>query len=70
MPMLKLIRGTRSRGMHDKIRGLFTGYLVPKGWKVIAYLRGLHSDPENYAKPEEFDPLRWEVSTLSLRACS
>ncbi|KAI6702378.1 hypothetical protein NL676_011514 [Syzygium grande] len=39
------------------------GYLVPKGWRIVVYLREIHADPENYAKPEEFDPSRWELSS-------
>ncbi|XP_030471091.2 ent-kaurenoic acid oxidase 2-like [Syzygium oleosum] len=36
------------------------GYLVPKGWRIVVYLREIHVDPETYAKLEEFDPSRWE----------
>ncbi|KAK2631570.1 hypothetical protein EUGRSUZ_L02729 [Eucalyptus grandis] len=36
------------------------GYLVPRGWRVVVYLRAIHVDPENYSKPEEFNPSRWE----------
>ncbi|KAF3965434.1 hypothetical protein CMV_010373 [Castanea mollissima] len=36
------------------------GYLVPKGWKVLVWNRGVHMDPETYANPKEFDPSRWD----------
>ncbi|GKV10727.1 hypothetical protein SLEP1_g22051 [Rubroshorea leprosula] len=32
------------------------GYLVPKGWKVLVWNRGLHMDPENYPSPQVFSP--------------
>lgn len=61
---LVLIRGTRSRDRHD-LHVSITGYLVPRGWRVVVYLRAIHVDPENYSKPEEFNPSRWEVSNPS-----
>ncbi|KAI4379702.1 hypothetical protein MLD38_005964 [Melastoma candidum] len=36
------------------------GYLVPKGWKILVWVRAVHMDPKNYPNPEEFDPPRWE----------
>ncbi|KAB1227111.1 Beta-amyrin 11-oxidase [Morella rubra] len=36
------------------------GYLIPKGWKVLVWNRGVHMDPENYSDPKEFNPSRWE----------
>ncbi|XP_059640624.1 ent-kaurenoic acid oxidase 1-like [Cornus florida] len=36
------------------------GYTIPKGWKVLAWIRNIHVDPENYLNPKEFDPSRWE----------
>ena len=41
---------------------LLVGYLVPKGWKVLVWNRGVHMDPETYANPKEFDPSRWDVN--------
>lgn len=37
------------------------GYLIPKGWCVLASLTSVHMDEENYPNPDEFDPWRWEV---------
>ncbi|XVF13575.1 hypothetical protein REPUB_Repub08aG0219100 [Reevesia pubescens] len=36
------------------------GYLIPKGWKVLVWNRGVHMDPEVYSDPKEFVPARWE----------
>ncbi|KAK1424999.1 hypothetical protein QVD17_20341 [Tagetes erecta] len=38
----------------------FKGYVIPKGWKVLLWYRSLHHDPENYPKPKEFNPSRWD----------
>ncbi|TKY72430.1 Ent-kaurenoic acid oxidase 2 [Spatholobus suberectus] len=35
------------------------GYLIPKGWKVMAWFRSVHLDPEIYPNPKEFNPERW-----------
>nr|XP_019704704.1 3-epi-6-deoxocathasterone 23-monooxygenase CYP90C1 [Elaeis guineensis] len=35
-------------------------YLIPKGWCVLASLTSIHLDEENYEKPLEFDPWRWQ----------
>lgn len=40
----------------------FSGYFIPKGWKVFAWSRGVHMDPEIYSDPLEFNPERWDVS--------
>ncbi|XAR54833.1 hypothetical protein NMG60_11030139, partial [Bertholletia excelsa] len=36
------------------------GYIIPKGWKVLAWIRSVHMDPQNYNNPREFDPSRWD----------
>ncbi|KAJ4845210.1 Ent-kaurenoic acid oxidase 1 [Turnera subulata] len=36
------------------------GYIVPKGWKVLAWFRSVHLDPEIYPNPYEFNPSRWD----------
>ncbi|XP_073151464.1 3-epi-6-deoxocathasterone 23-monooxygenase CYP90C1 [Henckelia pumila] len=36
------------------------GYLIPKGWCVMASFSAVHMDEENYKKPYEFDPWRWK----------
>ncbi|KAL2341596.1 hypothetical protein Fmac_009536 [Flemingia macrophylla] len=35
------------------------GYLIPKGWRVITWFRGIHLDPEIYPNPKEFNPERF-----------
>jgi (+)-abscisic acid 8'-hydroxylase len=39
----------------------FSGYLIPKGWKVLPLFRNIHHSPENFKEPEKFDPSRFEV---------
>ncbi|KAJ4825847.1 Ent-kaurenoic acid oxidase 1 [Turnera subulata] len=36
------------------------GFIVPKGWKVLAWFRSVHLDPEIYSNPYEFNPSRWD----------
>ncbi|KAL8523209.1 hypothetical protein ACS0TY_013253 [Phlomoides rotata] len=36
------------------------GYLIPKGWCVLASLSSIHMDGNNYENPYEFDPWRWK----------
>ncbi|XP_021714603.1 3-epi-6-deoxocathasterone 23-monooxygenase-like [Chenopodium quinoa] len=36
------------------------GYLIPKGWCVLASLTSIHMDEQNYENPYDFDPWRWE----------
>ncbi|XP_021859783.2 3-epi-6-deoxocathasterone 23-monooxygenase CYP90C1 isoform X2 [Spinacia oleracea] len=36
------------------------GYLIPKGWGVLASLTSIHMDEQNYENPNNFDPWRWE----------
>lgn len=38
------------------------GYLIPKGWCVLASFSSVHMDEENYDNPYHFDPSRWEVN--------
>lgn len=45
-----------------KITWSFEGYLIPKGWCVLASFISLHMDEENYENPYDFNPWRWEVS--------
>lgn len=39
-----------------------SGYLIPKGWKVLPLFRNIHHSPEIFPEPEKFDPTRFEVS--------
>jgi len=38
-----------------------SGYLIPKGWKVLPLFRNIHHSPDNFKEPEKFDPSRFEV---------
>nr|ALI58398.1 ent-kaurenoic acid oxidase 4 [Scoparia dulcis] len=38
----------------------YNGYVIPKGWKVICWLRYLHTNPEHYESPMCFNPDRWD----------
>jgi cytochrome P450 len=37
----------------------FSGYLIPKGWKVFYHSGATHQDSRIYAQPERFDPERF-----------
>ncbi|CAO2832132.1 unnamed protein product [Amaranthus hypochondriacus] len=39
----------------------FKGYMIPKGWRVMVWLRQLHNDPTNFDDPMCFNPDRWET---------
>ncbi|KAJ4721031.1 Cytochrome P450 family ent-kaurenoic acid oxidase [Melia azedarach] len=43
----------------------FEGYKIPKGWKVIIWLRYLHTNPENFDDPMCFNPDRWNKPARS-----
>ena len=45
---------------------IISGYFIPKGWKVISWIRAIHMDPEYYENPEEFNPSRWDVSRVRI----
>ncbi|XP_022155790.1 ent-kaurenoic acid oxidase 2-like [Momordica charantia] len=40
-----------------------SGYLIPKGWKILVWFRGVHLDPQTYPNPKEFNPSRWDDFT-------
>lgn len=42
------------------------GYTIPKGWRVVVWLRSLHTDARYYDDPLSFNPDRWDVSPLLL----
>lgn len=37
------------------------GYLIPKGWCVLASFISVHMDEDIYENPYQFDPWRWDV---------
>lgn len=45
---------------------IFSGYIIPKGWKVLPWLKSIHKDPAYYSNPDEFNPSRWNVSYIIL----
>lgn len=40
----------------------FTGYLIPKGWKVLPLFRNIHHNADFFSDPGKFDPSRFEVA--------
>ncbi|KAL6659976.1 hypothetical protein ACP70R_002098 [Stipagrostis hirtigluma subsp. patula] len=38
----------------------YGGYTIPKGWRVVVWLRSLHTDPSYYDDPLSFNPDRWD----------
>ncbi|XP_002526524.2 ent-kaurenoic acid oxidase 2 [Ricinus communis] len=40
-----------------------SGYVIPKGWKILVWFRSVHLDPEIYPNPREFNPSRWDNHT-------
>ena len=43
----------------------FSGFLIPKGWRIYVFTRELNYDPVPYPEPSTFNPWRWLVSYLS-----
>ncbi|KAL1827147.1 hypothetical protein ACET3Z_005559 [Daucus carota] len=39
------------------------GYTIPKGWKVLPWIRSVHMDSQNYKNPNVFNPSRSEDNT-------
>ncbi|KAK6924950.1 Cytochrome P450, partial [Dillenia turbinata] len=37
----------------------YEGYRIPKGWKILPWVRYIHTNPENYENPMCFNPDRW-----------
>ncbi|KAJ0047901.1 hypothetical protein Pint_15284 [Pistacia integerrima] len=46
----------------------FEGYKIPKNWKVILWVRYLHTNPENFEDPICFNPDRWNLILILLIA--
>ncbi|KAI5684142.1 hypothetical protein M9H77_05370 [Catharanthus roseus] len=44
------------------------GYLIPKGWCVLASFISLHMDEENYENPYDFNPWRWEKTEATVNS--
>ncbi|CAO2840173.1 unnamed protein product [Amaranthus hypochondriacus] len=55
--MGNIITGVMRKAMKDvEIKG----YLIPKGWCVLTYLRSVHLDDTLYDSPHQFNPWRWQ----------
>ncbi|KAL4584037.1 hypothetical protein LXL04_008627 [Taraxacum kok-saghyz] len=39
----------------------YKGYTIPKGWRVMLWVRYLHTDPNNFEDPLCFNPDRWDA---------
>ncbi|KAB2620625.1 ent-kaurenoic acid oxidase 1-like [Pyrus ussuriensis x Pyrus communis] len=46
----------------------YKGYKIPKGWKVILWLRYLHTNPENFDDPTCFNPDGWNITNRPRRS--
>ncbi|KAL3497728.1 hypothetical protein ACH5RR_040460 [Cinchona calisaya] len=42
------------------------GYTIPKGWRVLPWIRSVHFDPENHENPMDFNPSRLEGEKVKL----
>ncbi|CAK9324689.1 unnamed protein product [Citrullus colocynthis] len=52
-----IITGVMRKAMKDiEIKG----YLIPKGWCVLAYIRSVHVDENHFQNPYHFNPWRWQ----------
>ncbi|GAU44943.1 hypothetical protein TSUD_351580 [Trifolium subterraneum] len=40
------------------------GYLIPKGWRVLIWMRAIHMDSIYYPNAEEFNPSGWDDCTV------
>lgn len=49
------------------LKKINSGYLIPKGWKVMPLFRNIHHSPDHFPDPETFDPSRFEVKITFLR---
>uniref|UniRef100_A0A7N0UF13 22alpha-hydroxysteroid 23-monooxygenase n=2 Tax=Kalanchoe fedtschenkoi TaxID=63787 RepID=A0A7N0UF13_KALFE len=41
------------------------GYIIPKGWCVVASFTSVHMEEEIYENPYQFDPWRWERTGIA-----
>jgi len=60
--MGNVIIGVMRKAMKDvEIKG----YVIPKGWCFLAYLRSVHLDKLYYESPYKFNPWRWQVRKIT-----
>ncbi|OVA08717.1 Cytochrome P450 [Macleaya cordata] len=55
--MANIINGVWRKALKDV---QIKGYLIPKGWCVLASFSSVHMDEDNYENPYQFDPWRWQ----------
>ncbi|CAN7016159.1 hypothetical protein IGI04_013886 [Brassica rapa subsp. trilocularis] len=56
--MANIINGVWRKALKDvEIKG----YLIPKGWCVLASFISVHMDEDIYENPYQFDPWRWDI---------
>jgi steroid 3-oxidase len=52
-----IINGIMRKAVRDvEVRG----HLIPKGWRVLLYFRGMHLDAGVHDDPHAFNPWRWK----------
>ncbi|KAL8141790.1 hypothetical protein V2J09_014822 [Rumex salicifolius] len=39
---------------------IINGFLVPKGWRILTWLRSAHLDQDKFLNAKEFNPSRWD----------
>ncbi|KAL2901449.1 Ent-kaurenoic acid oxidase 2 [Bienertia sinuspersici] len=44
----------------DYLKSFAEGYIVPKGWRILTWLRSAHLDSDKYLYSKEFNPTRWD----------
>ncbi|CAN6345560.1 unnamed protein product [Urochloa humidicola] len=55
--MGNIINGIMRKAVRDvEVRG----HLIPKGWRVLVYFRGVHLDAAVHGDPHAFNPWRWK----------
>ncbi|CAH2053786.1 unnamed protein product [Thlaspi arvense] len=65
--MGNVIIGVMRKAMKDvEIKG----YVIPKGWCFLAYLRSVHLDKLYYDSPYKFNPWRWQERDMNTSSFS
>ncbi|XP_010487143.1 PREDICTED: 3-epi-6-deoxocathasterone 23-monooxygenase [Camelina sativa] len=65
--MGNVIIGVMRKAMKDiEIKG----YMIPKGWCFLAYLRSVHLDKLYYDSPYKFNPWRWQDRDMNTSSFS
>ncbi|EOA30416.1 hypothetical protein CARUB_v10013542mg [Capsella rubella] len=65
--MGNVIIGVMRKAMRDvEVKG----YVIPKGWCFLAYLRSVHLDKLYYDSPYKFNPWRWQERDMNTSSFS